>query len=129
MILTLQDVYILGWIGGHIKAELDHPGKTDDSEWMTEAINAINHMGKLNSSSPLQNIEGAWNIGYRDGIQKRHLADTIDIAALRAKNNMTQAQLAKMLGVDVTQISRWENWRVLPDKQTVVKLKQLLPER
>ena len=127
MILTLHDAYTLGWIGGHIQAELDHPDQANDITWMTAAVDAINHMGNLNSSTPLPNIKKAWHIGYRHGIQRRPLVDTIDIAALRAQNNITQAQLAQMLGVQVMQISRWENWKVLPDKQTVIKLKKLLP--
>lgn len=53
-------------------------------------------------------------IDYADGILK-----------LRAKLNLSQEELAKMLGVSFMSVNRWENEKFAPTKIVKVKLMQL----
>lgn len=56
-------------------------------------------------------------IDYADGILK-----------LRAKLNLTQEELAKLLGVSFMSVNRWENDKYAPTKIVKVKLLQLFEE-
>lgn len=56
-------------------------------------------------------------IDYADGILK-----------LRAKLNLSQEELAKMLGVSFMSVNRWENEKFAPTKIVKVKLMQLFEE-
>ena len=56
-------------------------------------------------------------IDYADGILK-----------LRAKLNLSQEELAKLLGVSFMSVHRWENDTYAPTKLVKVKLLQLFEE-
>ena len=56
-------------------------------------------------------------IDYADGILK-----------LRAKLNLSQEELAKLLGVSFMSVNRWENDKYAPTKLVMVKLLQLFEE-
>ena len=56
-------------------------------------------------------------IDYADGILQ-----------LRAKLNLSQEELAKMLGVSFISVNRWENDKYAPTKLVKVKLIQLFKE-
>ena len=56
-------------------------------------------------------------IDYADGILQ-----------LRAKLNLSQEELAKMLGVSYISVNRWENDKYAPTKLVKVKLNQLFKE-
>ena len=56
-------------------------------------------------------------IDYADGILK-----------LRAKLNLSQEELAKLLGVTFISVNRWENDKYAPTKLVKVKLLQLFEE-
>ncbi|MBP5444547.1 MAG: helix-turn-helix transcriptional regulator [Acholeplasmatales bacterium] len=56
-------------------------------------------------------------IDYADGILK-----------LRAKLNLSQEELAKLLGVSFMSVNRWENDKYAPTKLVKVKLNQLFKE-
>ena len=56
-------------------------------------------------------------IDYADGILK-----------LRAKLNLSQEELAKLLGVSFMSVNRWENEKFAPTKIVKVKLMQLFEE-
>lgn len=56
-------------------------------------------------------------IDYADGILK-----------LRAKLNLSQEELAKLLGVSFMSVNRWENEKFAPTKIIRVKLMQLFEE-
>ena len=56
-------------------------------------------------------------IDYADGILQ-----------LRAKLNLSQEELAKILGVSYISVNRWENDKYAPTKLVKVKLNQLLKE-
>ena len=53
-------------------------------------------------------------IDYADGILQ-----------LRAKLNLSQEELAKMLGVSFISVNRWENDKYAPTKLVKVKLMQI----
>lgn len=57
------------------------------------------------------------NIDYADGILQ-----------LRAKLNLSQEELAKLLGVSFISVNRWENDKYAPTKIVKVKLLQLFRE-
>ena len=50
------------------------------------------------------------------------------ILELRAKLNISQEELAGMLGVSFSSVNRWENQRHEPTKIVKVKLKKLFNE-
>ncbi len=56
-------------------------------------------------------------IDYSDGILQ-----------LRAKLNLSQEELAKILGVSYISVNRWENDKYAPTKLVKVKLNQLFKE-
>ena len=56
-------------------------------------------------------------IDYADGILQ-----------LRAKLNLSQEELAKILGVSYISVNRWENDKYTPTKLVKVKLNQLFKE-
>ena len=56
-------------------------------------------------------------IDYADGILK-----------LRAKLNLSQEELAKLLGVSFMSVNRWENDKYAPTKLVKVRLLQLFEE-
>lgn len=56
-------------------------------------------------------------IDYADGILK-----------LRAKLNLSQEELAKILGVSFISVNRWENDKYAPTKIVKVKLIQLFED-
>ena len=56
-------------------------------------------------------------IDYADGILQ-----------LRAKLNLSQEELAKILGVSYISVNRWENDKYAPTKLVKVKLNQLFKE-
>ena len=56
-------------------------------------------------------------INYAEGILK-----------LRAKLNLSQEELAKLLGVSFMSVNRWENNKYAPTKLVKVKLLQLFEE-
>ena len=56
-------------------------------------------------------------INYADGILQ-----------LRAKLNLSQEELAKILGVSYISVNRWENDKYAPTKLVKVKLNQLFKE-
>lgn len=56
-------------------------------------------------------------IDYADGILK-----------LRVKLNLSQEELAKLLGVSFMSVNRWENDKYAPTKLVKVKLLQLFEE-
>ncbi len=56
-------------------------------------------------------------IDYADGILQ-----------LRAKLNLSQEELAKLLGVSFISVNRWENDKYAPTKLVKVKLIQLFKE-
>lgn len=56
-------------------------------------------------------------IDYADGILK-----------LRAKLNLSQEELAKLLGVSFMSVNRWENGKYAPTKLIKVKLTQMFEE-
>lgn len=56
-------------------------------------------------------------IDYADGILQ-----------LRAKLNLSQEELAKILGVSYISVNRWENDKYAPTKLVKVKLLQLFEE-
>ena len=57
-------------------------------------------------------------IDYADGILQ-----------LRAKLNLSQEELAKILGVSYISVNRWENDKYAPTKLVKVKLNQLFKEK
>ena len=50
------------------------------------------------------------------------------ILKLRAKLNISQEELAKILGVSYVSVNRWENNKYAPTKLVKVKLNQLFEE-
>ena len=50
------------------------------------------------------------------------------ILQLRAKLNLSQEELAKILGVSYISVNRWENDKYAPTKLVKVKLNQLFKE-
>ena len=56
-------------------------------------------------------------IDYADGILQ-----------LRAKLNLSQEELSKILGVSYISVNRWENDKYAPTKLVKVKLNQLFKE-
>ena len=56
-------------------------------------------------------------VDYADGILK-----------LRVKLNISQEELAKILGVSYISVNRWENNKYAPTKLVKVKLNQLFEE-
>lgn len=62
-------------------------------------------------------LRNAFNLGYYSKTK---------IATLRKRNNMTQAQLAEIIGVRQKDISRWENEEVTPNTESLKKLAEAL---
>lgn len=50
------------------------------------------------------------------------------IVELRLKLNVSQEELAKMLGVSFSSVNRWENGRHMPTKIVKLKLSKLFKE-
>lgn len=50
------------------------------------------------------------------------------LLTLRAKNNITQEELARMLNVTFATINRWENNRAVPTKIHMLQIKELCKE-
>lgn len=50
------------------------------------------------------------------------------ILKLRAKLNISQEELAKLLGVSIISVNRWENGHFAPTKLVKEKIKELLNE-
>jgi transcriptional regulator with XRE-family HTH domain len=48
-----------------------------------------------------------------------------NLQMLREKNNLTQLELAEKIGVDLLQVSQWENGVNLPDTENLLKLSKL----
>ncbi len=48
-----------------------------------------------------------------------------NLQRLREKNNLTQLDLAEKIGVDLLQVSQWENGVNLPDTENLLKLSKL----
>lgn len=51
------------------------------------------------------------------------------LIAVRAKLNITQSQLAEMLGVSLITINRWENELAKPTKVSVYRFEELCKEK
>ena len=62
-------------------------------------------------------VNNTAKIDYADGILQ-----------LRAKLNLSQEELAKILGVSYISVNRWENDKYAPTKLVKVKLNQLFKE-
>ena len=62
-------------------------------------------------------VNNMTKIDYADGILQ-----------LRAKLNLSQEELAKILGVSYISVNRWENDKYAPTKLVKVKLLQLFEE-
>lgn len=43
----------------------------------------------------------------------------------RLENNMTQVEVAKLIGIDQTNISNWENDKTRPEYENLIKLSQI----
>lgn len=50
------------------------------------------------------------------------------LQTLRAKNNLTQKNLADKIGLKPIDISDFENDKKYPDKETIMKLKKVLED-
>lgn len=75
---------------------------------------------------PLE-IQSSWQLGYFAGRGKRPLAsESFDIADARKARKMTQQQLADAMGVDQALVSRWESGKVIPNKENLAKLKEII---
>ena len=79
-------------------------------------VRGIPHLRCPNCDETLtlaQNLQLLWDRGasvYRD----RHgLLDADDIRAIRTRHRLTQAQLAKLLGLGTNTLSRWEAGRIV----------------
>ncbi len=82
--------------------------------------------GGSEKCQPLE-IQGSWQLGYFAGRGKHPLATAkVDIAAARRAKKMTQGQLAEAIGVDQALISRWESGKVVPNKESMTKLRKVL---
>ena len=82
--------------------------------------------GSSEKYQPLE-IQGSWQLGYFVGKGKRPLPTAkVDIAAARRAQKMTQGQLAEAIGVDQALISRWESGKVVPNKESMAKLRNVL---
>jgi DNA-binding XRE family transcriptional regulator len=57
--------------------------------------------------------------------KKEMQAYAIKLKFYREKNKLTQAELAKKLGVDVMAIIRWEAARVMPSQLSILRFKEL----
>lgn len=77
---------------------------------------------------PLE-VQGSWQIGYyhaRAGKPLGAPADPLDIEARRRAKKLSQAQLAKIVGVTQAQISRWEKGQAQPTEENKRKLMEAL---
>ncbi len=43
----------------------------------------------------------------------------------RLENNMTQVEVANLIGIDQTNISNWENDKTRPEYENLIKLSQI----
>ncbi len=43
----------------------------------------------------------------------------------RLENNLTQVEVAKMIGIDQTNISSWENDKTRPEYENLIKLSKI----
>ena len=83
-------------------------------------------VGGSEKYQPLE-VQGSWQMGYYAGRSKRPLAQgTFDISAARKAKKLTQEQLAARMGVDQAHVSKWENGQVVPNKENLAKLKEIL---
>ena len=57
--------------------------------------------------------------------EKEMQAYAIKLKFYRDKNKLTQAELAKKLGVDTMAIIRWEAARVMPSQLSILRFKEL----
>ena len=55
-------------------------------------------------------------------IQKREVVITNTYKKLRKNENLTQEQLAKILGIKRENISKWENEVTVPNRENLVKI-------
>lgn len=155
MVLTDREAYVLGWVFGRIKAESKNPNIGGPVEWaaqrpytgmgkiifaarqdniltheldmqLAEALDEINQIP--DGQEPVQPLsnQASWDIGYYAGLAKRPLAGEFNIAELRKRKKMTQAQLAEAVGVSQDRISRWESGKIAPNKANLAKLKAVL---
>lgn len=70
--------------------------------------------------------QGSWQLGYYAGLAGKPLSpDTFDVAAARKAKGLTQAQLAKMVGVEQSMVSHWETGRLAPSKEKLKKLREI----
>ena len=51
------------------------------------------------------------------------------LISLRAKLNLSQKELSKLLGVSTITISRWENEQCNPNKVAIIKFEDLCKEK
>lgn len=59
------------------------------------------------------------------GVNDKKVEIGKNLQKLREKNNLTQLELAEKIGVDLLQVSQWENGVNLPDTENLLKLSKL----
>lgn len=115
----ISDAHRLGLLTGDLDLQV--------GEALCEITNiAPPTKGGVEKHQPLD-IQGSWQLGYFAGREKRPLAPAeFDISAARKAKNLTQTQLADLVGVDQALVSKWESGKVHPNADNIAKLKSVL---
>lgn len=118
---------------GRIISDAQRDGLLHDDldQEIAAALTEINTIAPVMESGtekiqPLE-IQGSWQLGYYKGYSKLPIpTESIDIANRRKALKMTQADLAKLMGVEQAVISRWESGKVKPNADNAAKLNDIL---
>lgn len=115
----ISDAHRLGLLKGDLDLQI--------GEALCEINSIVPPMeGGTEKYQPLD-IQGSWQLGYFAGREKRPLAPAgFDISAARKAKNLTQTQLAGLVGVDQALVSKWESGKVRPNADSAAKLKSVL---
>ena len=92
-----------------------------------EAYSQISYVDDKEQVISLE-LQGGWQLGYYQARAGKPLdiPDKLDIAGLRRKLKLTQAQLAEKVGVTQGQVSNWERDNDQPSEENMRKLREVL---
>lgn len=73
--------------------------------------------------------QGSWQLGYYKGVSGKPVPppeNELDIEGKRREKSLSQEELAKLVGVTQSQVSRWEKGEAKPTEENLAKLLEVL---
>ena len=70
--------------------------------------------------------QGIWQLAYYKGKSNKPLSLMFNISRARKEKGLTQADLAKMVGVSQAAVAKWESGESSPKPETLEKIKSAL---